>query len=263
MRFVGFKAGLAGVALLSATAISDARVPQTTDLPKHFPQPWDQMLDAEDESLAQQTPAPAAPVETTPAAPAAPGSGAAPQAPAPSAPEAAQEPVTDEDVLPDLSAEPPADDFSVGEIPAVETVELTADTARKAIDVYVLVRDKYKDAALENYENLQDFVEQDSKGKDFEADIKAAGFATANDWNVAVTTLGFAYSNHVDDQTADIKMQIEEVKADTEMAQDMRDRMVQALTAMIPSDNNRTIVAEMMKDPVYAEKLKQLETEEE
>ena len=155
------------------------------------------------------------------------------------------------------------DDISVGEIPAVETIELTAETARKAIDGYVLVREKYKDAALENYENLQDFVEQDPRGKDFETDIKSFGFANVNDWNIAVTTVGFAYSNLLDDQTEDIKLQIEEVKADTEMAQDMRDRMVQALSAMIPSDNNRKIVEEMMKDAAFAEKLKQLETEEE
>ena len=123
--------------------------------------------------------------------------------------------------------------------------------------------EKYKDAALENYENLQDFVEQDPRGKDFETDIKSFGFANVNDWNIAVTTVGFAYSNLLDDQTEDIKLQIEEVKADTEMAQDMRDRMVQALSAMIPSDNNRKIVEEMMKDASYSEKLKQLETEEE
>ena len=84
-----------------------------------------------------------------------------------------------------------------------------------------------------------------------------------NDWNIAITTVGFAYSNHLEDQTADIKQQIEEVKTDTEMAQDMRDRMIQALSAMIPSDNNRTLIADMMKDAGYAEKLKQLETEEE
>jgi hypothetical protein len=131
------------------------------------------------------------------------------------------------------------------------------------MDAYVVIRDKYKDAPLENYENLQDFVEQDAQGKDFEADIKSFGFATANDWNIAVTTVGFAYSNLIDDQTADLRAQIEEVKNDTEMAQDMRDRMVQALSAMIPSDNNRKVVDEMMKDPVYAEKLKALETEEE
>lgn len=151
----------------------------------------------------------------------------------------------------------------MGDLPVIETVELTADTAKKALDAYVLLSEKYKDAELENYENLQDFVDQAPQGKAFEADVKAAGFATVNDWNTAVTTISFAYANIVDDQTTDIRQQIEEIKQDTEMAQDMRDRMIAALTAMIPSDNNRKIVEELMKDPVYGEKIKQLETEEE
>ena len=40
------------------------------------------------------------------------------------------------------------------------------------MDAYVLVREKYKDAALENYESLQDFVDQNAQGKEFEADLK-------------------------------------------------------------------------------------------
>lgn len=264
MRFVGFKAGLVGVALLSASVAAFARAPESTDLPAYVPHPWDRILSDDDGDVAQQAPAPAPPVQPEAPATASPPAAAPPPALQPPAAEPPPEaPVSDEDVLPDLSGEPPADDFSVGEIPAVETVELTADTARKSIDAYVLVRDKYKDAALENYENLQDFVEQDAKGKEFETDIKSFGFPTVNDWNIAITTVGFAYSNYLEDQTADIKQQIEEVKADTEMAQDMRDRMIQALSAMIPSDNNRTIIADMMKDAVYSEKLKQLETEEE
>ncbi len=267
MRFVGFKASVAGMALLAAASVMPscalARTPQDTDLPSIQQHPWNDQLDSEDELVAQQ--APATPPATPPAKPPAPATTTTPAAPA--TPDAAQQPgqapAAEDDVLPDLSAEPGADDFSVGEIPAVETVELTADTARKAMDAYVLVREKYKDAALENYENLQDFVDKDVKGKEFEADIKTYGFANVNDWNVAITTVGFAFSNLLDDQTADIKQQIEEVKNDTEMAQDMRERMVQALSAMIPSDNNRKIVEEMMKDPVYGEKLKQLETEEE
>lgn len=279
MRYVGLKAGFAGVALLLASAAVSARAPENTDLPAYTPHPWDQFIADDDESVAQQTPDPAAPPASPPVQPASPPPASPPVQPAtpPHSPPAAAPPAAEppppaagteqspptEDVLPDLSGEQPSDDFSVGEIPAVETVELTADTARKAIDAYVMVREKYQDAALENYENLQDFVDQDAKGKEFETDIKSFGFPTVNDWNVAITTVGFAYSNHVEDQTADIKQQIEEVKADTEMAQDMRDRMVQALTAMIPSDNNRTIIADMMKDTAYAEKLKQLETEEE
>ena len=164
-------------------------------------------------------------------------------------------PATDEQISPD--------DMSLGEIPVVETMELTDSIAKRAIDVYVLVKEKYKDADLEQYENLQDFVDQNVQGKAFDADIKAAGFASVNDWNLAITTAGFAYTGVVDDQSADIKLQVEEITADTELAQDMKDRMIASLTAMIPSDNNRKVIQALIDDPAYAEKLKQLDTEEE
>ncbi len=156
-----------------------------------------------------------------------------------------------------------SDGLSIGEIPAVETEELTADMAKKALDAYVLVHDKYKDSPLENYDDLQGFVDKDPKGKDFETDVKSFGFKDVNDWNLAITTLSFAYTNVLDDQTADIKQQIDEVTADTEMAQDIKDRMIKSLKAMIPSDNNHKIVEDLMKDPAYSEKIKQLETTEE
>ena len=164
-----------------------------------------------------------------------------------------------------MPAEEPAgeDEFSLGDIPVVETIELTADLAKKALDTYVTVREKYKDAELENYENLQDFVDQAPVGKAFEADVKAAGFANVIEWNTTITTLSFAYDNSIEDQTADIQQQIKELEADVEMAQDMRDRMITALKAMIPSDNNKKIIEELKADPVYAEKLKSLEAETE
>lgn len=155
------------------------------------------------------------------------------------------------------------DEMSIGEIPDIKSIELTADLARRAIDSYVLVKAKYADTDLESADNLQDFVDKSPRGKDFEADVKAAGFGNVDDWNTAITSLGFAYSGVTDDPTADIKQQIAEITADTSLAQDMKDRMIASLSAMIPSDNNRKIVAEMMKDPVYAGKLKQLEVEEE
>ena len=158
---------------------------------------------------------------------------------------------------------PPSDEVSIGEIPVVQMVELTLDTAQKAVDAYVIVKDKYKDAALENFDSLQDFVDRDPLGKAFEADIKLAGFANVTDWNLAITTVGAAYSNIIDDQSTDIKQQIEEVEKDTELAQDMKDRIIASLNALIPSENNRTIVQQMIDNPVYTEKLKSLETEEE
>ncbi len=158
---------------------------------------------------------------------------------------------------------PPEDEVSIGEIPIVQMMELTPETAQKAVDAYVIVKEKYKDAALENFDSLQDFVDRDPLGKTFEADIKAEGFANVTEWNLAITTVGAAYSNIIDDQSTDIKQQIEEVENDTELAQDMKDRIITSLKALIPSENNHKVVQGMIDNPVYAEKLKTLETEEE
>jgi hypothetical protein len=165
--------------------------------------------------------------------------------------------------LPTDNETPPADEVSVGEVPEVKMVDLTIDKAQRAVDAYVLLKEKYKDAQLENFDTLQEFVDKDPLGKAFDADVKAAGFANVDEWNQTVTTVGAAYSNIIDDQSSDIKSQIEDVQKDTEMAQDMKDRIVASLNALIPTENNRKVVQQMIDDINYAEKLKLLETEEE
>ncbi len=178
--------------------------------------------------------------------------------------EAQPGPATEEgDDLPPEDTDGDGAEVSIGEIPVIETVELTADSAKRALDAYVLVRDKYKDAELENYESLQEFVDNNPRGKDFDTDIKAAGFANVDAWNLTVSTLSLSYGNVVDNQTDDIKQQVEEIKADTDMAQDMKDRMIKSLEAMIPSENNSKVVEELIKDQDYAEKLKSIDVESE
>lgn len=158
---------------------------------------------------------------------------------------------------------PDNQELSLGEIPIIETIELTPDVARRALDSYIAAREKYVNSDLDQFENLQDFVDQTEDGKAFEADIKAAGFANVTEWNLAITTLGLTYGSIVDDQTPDLLLQIQEVEQDTEMAQDIKDRMVNALKALIPSDNNRRVVEDLLNDPVYGDKLKLLDIEEE
>ena len=154
-------------------------------------------------------------------------------------------------------------ELSLGDIPIIETVELTPELAKRALDSYIAAREKFANSDLDQFENLQDFVDQTEDGKAFEADIKAAGFANVTEWNLAITTLGLTYGSIVDDQTPDLLMQIEEIQQDTEMAQDIKDRMVKALKALIPSDNNRKVVEDLFSDPVYSGKLKLLDIEEE
>jgi hypothetical protein len=160
--------------------------------------------------------------------------------------------------------EPPAqDDISLGEIPDLKAVDLTVDMAKRAVDTYVLLKDKYKDAKLEDYDTLQDFVDKDPMGKAFDVDVKAAGFASVDEWNQAITTVNAVYSNLMDDQTDEIKKQIEDTKADTELAQDMKDKIIASLNALIPSEANNKVVQTLIDDPTYSEKLKQLEDEQE
>jgi hypothetical protein len=196
---------------------------------------------------------------TPPAAPSvAPGAGEA------TPPAGAEEPGTaGEDNVQDNGESPDSEELSLGEIPIIETVELTPDSARRALDSYIALREKYANSELDQYENLQDFVDQTAEGKSFEADIKAAGFANVTDWNLAITTLGLVYGSIIDDQTQELLQQIKEVEEDGEMAQDIKDRMVKALKALIPSDNNRKVVEGMLEDAVYRDKLKLLDLEEE
>ena len=67
----------------------------------------------------------------------------------------------------------------------------------------------------------------------------------------------------MDDQSSELQQKIAEVEADTELAQDIKDRMIAALRAMIPSENNKKVIEELLADPVYSTKLKQLDIEEE
>ena len=204
------------------------------------------------------------PLQIPQAAPADPASQAAPDATAPAEPQGegfTQSDPEQPEAADDEGTSP--DELSLGEIPVIETMELTPDIATRALDSYLATKEKYSDTDLEQYENLQDFVDQTPEGKNFEADIKAAGFANVADWNLAITTLGVIYGSVIDDQTPDLLQQIQEIEQDTELAQDIKDRMIKALKAMIPSGNNKKIVEDMMADAVYGPKLKQLDIEEE
>ena len=210
--------------------------------------------------------------ETPPAPPPLPdpGSREAPDSPPAATPGAP--PTIQDDPEVDLTAPDPSaaeddgsspDNLSIGDIPVIETMEITPDIAKKALDVYFLATEKYEAADLEAYDNLQDFVDQNPAGRNFEADVKAAGFANVMEWNTAFTAVGFAYAAIVDDQTTDIEAQIADLEADTEIATDMKDRMIASLRAMIPSDNNRKVIEDLLDDPVYGDKLKQLDLVEE
>lgn len=222
--------------------------------------PKDQTQLPKSEDLGEQPkPQPPAAGEQPPVQPP-PAAGEQPPVQPPATEDLTQPPPPETDQQTD-SEETSPDDLSFGEIPDVTVIELTDDIAHRSIDALAIVREKYKDANLENYENWQDFVDQTAEGKLFEADIKAAGFATVDEWNIAVTSVSFAYSAITDNLADDLATQIAEIEKDTSIAQDLKDRMIKGLKAMIPSENNKKIVQAMIDDPAYTEKLKLLAEE--
>ena len=156
----------------------------------------------------------------------------------------------------------PPDETSLAEVQPAQTVELTADLAKKAIDAFVLVRDKYANSSIYQYETLEEFVEKTEEGKKLEADIKSFGFASVGEWNIAISTVGLTYTAVSDGPEYDVAAQIEEIKADMTIAKDMKDRMIASLSSLIPSANNTQVIAELMKDQIYKEKLQLLAEEE-
>ncbi|MGH6875294.1 MAG: hypothetical protein ACREDW_09770 [Aestuariivirgaceae bacterium] len=142
----------------------------------------------------------------------------------------------------------------------LQKVELTDDIARKAIDAFMLIEQKYPETF--GYTSYEDFVAKDKAGKAFESDIKSLGFSTVTEWKAAIDTVGDTYQIISEGSGQDIESQIEEVKADKTLPQAEKDRIVSSLTPFIQSENNKKVVALLLKDPIYGEKLRLLAEEE-
>jgi hypothetical protein len=202
-------------------------------------------------------PAPATPPAASPAPASPPVPGATDSQNPPAGDQAAPDPNVDDPSAADMEG-----DISIGDNAPIEVEELTPELARKALDAYFLVQDKYRDSSA-GYQDLQEFVDKDPRGKEFETDVKGFGFKNVDDWNLAITTLSLAYTNVANDLTAETQQQIEEIKNDNSIAQDLKDQKIANLKASIPSDNNRKITEDLIKDTNYSDKIKQLESTEE
>lgn len=143
----------------------------------------------------------------------------------------------------------------------VDTIELSDQVAKRALDAFALVKDKYKDTDIENYSSLDDFVSQTDAGKKFDADIKTFGFANVDEWNTAITTVSIAYSAVAENQEEEIKKQIEDLKNDSTLTDEARKKITESLLSMIPSENNKKIIRDLIADPGYDAKLKLLTQE--
>ncbi|MEO9874338.1 MAG: hypothetical protein ABJM26_06390 [Anderseniella sp.] len=147
-------------------------------------------------------------------------------------------------------------------ISTVETVELTPDLAKRAIDGFVKLKNTYQDTDIAEYESLEQFVAQAKEGPALEKDIKSFGFKTVGEWNTAITSVSFAYAALSGTHEDEIRQELENIEKEVDLDQQMKTSLVEGLKSMLPSDNNKKIVADLNKQKVWAEKLKLLEETE-
>ena len=124
------------------------------------------------------------------------------------------------------------------------------------------MRDKYNDQGIDAYETLEEFVRETDSGKLLEKDIKSFGFKDVTDWNTSISSVGFAYGAVTDNEEAEIRQQISEIQIDAQINDEAKRKMIASLEAMIASDNNKSIVRQLMQDEYYSERLKLLEETE-
>ncbi|MDH3741810.1 MAG: hypothetical protein OER56_09455 [Hyphomicrobiales bacterium] len=159
----------------------------------------------------------------------------------------------------------PAVPFEVLEpedIPVVVSVELTIDLAKRALDALAEVRDKYNDQGIDEYETLEEFVRETEAGKRLEKDIRRFGFKDITDWNTSISSVGFAYGAATDNEEDDIRQQISEIQIDSQIDAETKQKMISSLEAMIASDNNKSIIRQLMQDEYYLARLKLLDETE-
>jgi hypothetical protein len=173
----------------------------------------------------------------------------------------AQAPPVEEPAVPEEETVP-SSQLEGARIEPVKTIELTAELAKKAVDGFILARDKYADAMLDQYETLEEFTSKSAEGRKLEADIKALGFENVGEWEIAIATVSLTYGAVSEGSDYDVPQQIEEVKSDAAMSEEKKVQMIAWLNSLIPSPHNKAVILEIMKDEAYREKLKLLAEEE-
>jgi hypothetical protein len=169
------------------------------------------------------------------------------------APSAAEAPVPEEETIPAPEAE---------QLEPVKTVELTPELAKKAIDGFVLARDKYANSTIDQYETLEEFASKSEEGRKLEDDIKGLGFKSLAEWEVAIGTVSLTFGAVSEGSDYDVPQQIEEVKRDASMSEERKGQLIAWLNSLMPSPNNKAAILEVMKDEGYREKLRLLAEEE-
>jgi hypothetical protein len=150
--------------------------------------------------------------------------------------------------------------------PPSPPVELTADTARRAIDTYLEVQEKYGDRAIDDPSDakaIADTMKTEGIYDKVTSDVTHHGFSGVEDWAKTFTSVGLAASFVREGQDAgSVDRQIADLEKDEAVPQAMKDATIAMLRQMRPSENNIAVAKALIDDPAYKDKVERVLTSE-
>lgn len=144
--------------------------------------------------------------------------------------------------------------------PSIPKVALTSSTARQAVDAFLKIRNKYADVKPPSTKPGA-AVDGMLASQDISGIVNSYGFENPETWHGTLMNVVVAYGmlKDGDDQIAKFDEQIEKMKK-ADLPPQYRDQMMASIAAMRPSDGNLAVMKELMADPVYSAKLRDIES---
>ncbi len=156
----------------------------------------------------------------------------------------------------------PYDDWRLEDLPAINPVDLDLALAKRAVDAFAALNNRYNDQNIAQYETLEEFVAKTEAGKKLEAEIQTFGFRDITQWNNTITMVSITYSAIIYDQATEIRDQINQVQKDGKLDKKTKTEMLARLRNMIPTEKNSAVVKQLIKEPGYEKKLHLLADQE-
>ncbi len=135
----------------------------------------------------------------------------------------------------------------------IPQVELSDQSARKAIDALLAMRDKYGDKAP-GVKARGSSAAAFSALEGVTSIIRQHGFSSTEEWHKAVVSVAMAYG--FAREKTDVDESIAKIQNNPQIPAALKQQMLAMMKGVQPSDNNLEIVRGLMSDATYAEKLK-------
>jgi hypothetical protein len=152
------------------------------------------------------------------------------------------------------------------DVPTVSQVELTGDAARRAIDTFLEIQEKYGNTAFNDPANPKAFVDSVRAAGVYDqvvAELAGHGFHGVEEWATTFASIGLAASFVREGQDPEsVDRQIADLENDETIPQAMKESTIAMLRQMRPTENNVAIAKGLIDDPAYKDKVDRVLTME-